>query len=180
MKVVRVETLGDIVAYKAKEIQVLGSVYDKVPTEFKDDFEVVCNSAKMNYDTKVAEAKAKGEKPKSAQLKKESIETIIKPFLNRFGIEEKAVHQRVISTTNPRIPEDNEKVTVAKRQSILADTDVNLEELGDIFDNFDSDALGDEVRVELDQTEGAQTVTLGVGTDELFDGDEFDFEGLLD
>lgn len=181
MKIVRVETLGDLVAYKPKEIQVLGAVYDKVPSEFMDDFEVVCNSAKTQYDSKVAEAKSKGEKPKSAQIKKESIDNIIRPFLNRFGIEDKAVHQRVIRTDNPRIPGDNERVTVAKKPSILADTEVDLDDLDSIFDNFDSDTLGDEVKVEVPLEDAdVQTLTLGTGTDDLFDGDDFDFESLLD
>ena len=180
MKVVRVDSLGDIIAYKPKEIQVLGAIYDKVPEEFLDDFEVVLNTARTKYMNKVGEAKMRGEKPKSALYKKESISEVIKPFLDKFNALDNFENKRVIKTDNPRIPSDDEKITV-KKTSILVDTEIDLEDLGSMFDNFESDNLNDEkVEVNLDDDLGTSTISLGSDTDGLFEGDEFDFESLLD
>ena len=115
MEVVRVETLGDIVAFKPKVIDVLGSVLDKVPEEFREDFEVVLNTARTYYDDKVEEAKLKGEKPKSASIKKEAITTIIKPFLTKVGVTDaKREHVTVTRSKDPRIPSSNEKIKLDK------------------------------------------------------------------
>ena len=44
IKVVRVEKLGDVCAFKPNEIQVVGNVYDKIPAEEKENFEAVVQS----------------------------------------------------------------------------------------------------------------------------------------
>lgn len=182
MEIVRVEKLGDLVAYKPKEIQVIGNVYDKIPVEFMEDFKLVCNSAKTKYEALVAEDKSAGRKPASAQHKKTSIEELIKPFLKNHGLIDE-VSVKVIRATSPRIPSDSDRSYVRSAKSLVQEVELNLDEMSDLFDNFDSDTLDDtHVDIPTDEVEGALPITSVTLDEDLFDGDAFDvdFESLMD
>ena len=178
MEIKRVESLGDIVAFKPKEIQVLGSVYDKVPAEFFDSFCVVCQNAKKSYDAKVSEAKSKGEKPKSAQFKKEAIAENITPFLNdKCGVSDVKRAKSVTRVVKPK------GTSVRKeRESLIKEVDTSLEDLDDIFGNFDAETY-EPTRINVEEAiEGTpfENTSVDLG-DDLFSGDElndFDWESL--
>lgn len=188
MEIKRVETLGDVVAFKPNEIQVVGNVYDRVPAEFFDSFVTVCNNAKLAYDAKVDAAKKAGNKPKSAQYKKEAIAENITPFLSqRCGVTD-ARAGVTIRTTRPRIPGDNEQVVVNHRVSLVQDVDVALDDVSDLFGDFDADTY-EPNRISYDQVEGGLVIdgsgvsmtlpeSIDLGED-LFEGDAFDWSSLI-
>lgn len=156
MKVERVEALGAVCAFKPKGIiQVLGSTYDKVPELKMADFEAVLGKTREAYEAKVAEVKARGERPKASQLKSEAISEVLEPFLVSIGLEKKAatkVRLRVVKSKNPRVPEDtkvkaNPELTEEEKKVAEAAYDKNFPE--DILD----DSAG-EAKNEKDPFEG--------------------------
>lgn len=173
LKVVRVEKLGDVCAFKPKEIQVVGSVYDIVPKEAMEDFESVLNSAKESYDKMVADAKASGEKPKSAQFKATAIAEFVKPFLAKYGVEGKKERskEKVITPKNPKITDAKDPVEV----DLTEDEQKKAEEFYD--NNFSSDMLDDSVE-EPNMGKKKEEVDLGDLSDDFDLDDDFDFEGL--
>lgn len=174
MKVVRVEKLGDVCAFKPKEIQVVGNVYDMIPSEAREDFESVLNSAKESYDAKVKDAKSKGEKPKSAQFKAEAIAEFVKPFLAKFGVEdkkEKKTTSKVIKSKEPKITDAKDPVSVDLSETEKAKAEQYYD------DNFSSDMLDDSAEENsLSSSNGG--VDLGDISDDFDLEDDFDFEGL--
>lgn len=171
MKVVRVDKLGDVCAFKPKEIQVVGSVYDVIPKESLEDFESVLNSAKESYDKKVVDAKSKGMKPKSAQFKAEAIAEFVKPFLAKFGVEGKKERskEKVIKSKEPKITDAKDPVSVD-----LSEADQKKAE--EFYDsNFSADMLNDSAPQESPKK-------LDDDLDDLSDDfdldDDFNFDGL--
>lgn len=157
MKVERVEALGAVCAFKPKGvIQVLGSTYDKVPELKMADFEAVLGKTREAYEAKVAEVKARGERPKASQLKSEAISEVLEPFLVSIGLEKKAAKSptRVVKSKNPRVPEDTKvkaspELTEEEKKAaeeaydnnfpeeILDDSEEKFEGTEDPFDGFD-------------------------------------------
>lgn len=171
LKVTRVEKLGDVCAFKSNEIQVVGNVYDRVPAESLEDFTVILNNAKDAYDAKVADAKAKNEKPKSAQYKSEVVSEIVRPFLAKFGVEGKQERKTVEKVIRPKDP----KITDAKDPVQIELTEVEKKSAERYYDdNFPSDMLDDSV----DEVVTGPTVELGSVSDDFDLEDDFDFEGL--
>lgn len=173
LKIVRVEKLGDVCAFKPNEIQVVGNIYDRVPEESREDMAVIFNNAKDAYDAKVAQAKASGEKPKSAQYKSEVIADVVKPFLAKFGLEpkkEKKIIEKVIAPKEPKITDAKDPVQVE-----LSSVDKKTAE--SYYDNnFPSDMLDDSVD---EITTPKAQVALGEISDDFdLDGDDFDFDGF--
>lgn len=177
-KVIRVDKLGDVCAYKPDCIQVLGEVYDKVPADKKEDFDAVLVSSREKYEGMVAKAKAAGEKPKSAQYKAEAIVSIVKPFLEGLGIESGKGSKKADSKEKVIKPKDP-KITDAK-DPVKVDTEpIDTKAAEEFYDNnFAEDALDDSAE-ETPQEEGFEGNEFG---DELSDGfdvdDGFDFEGI--
>lgn len=172
LKVVRVEKLGDVCAFKSNEIQVVGNIYDRVPAESLEDFAVVLNNAKDSYDAKVAQAKSVGEKPKSAQYKSEAISEFVKPFLAQFGLEPKKEKKTVEKVIRPKDP----KITDAKDPVQIELSDVEKKSAERYYDdNFPSDMLDDSVD---EVAETSAQVALGEISDDFDLDDDFDFEGL--
>jgi hypothetical protein len=176
IKVVRVEKLGDVCAFKPNEIQVVGNVYDKIPAEEKENFEAVVNNAKDAYDAKVAEAKAVGEKPKSAKFKAEVIAQFITPYLAKFGVDGKRTKDRtkVERVVTPKDP----KITDAKDPVQINLTDVQKKSAEEFYDNNFSDEILDDSVDEVEEPKANGNVYIGEVSDD-FDLDvDFDFEGL--
>ena len=189
MNVKVVDKLGDIVAYKPNEVQVIKGLYDKVPSEFRSDFESVLITARESYFRMVKESKDKGEKPKSAAIKKQTISSIIEPFLNRHNIIKSEVVTRVYKTENPRIPADGEIPVVTKnvaprvRKQTIVSTNVDRNKVSELFDKFDPQ----NPDASLSSMTQISKVSVNPLTEGLFEDssetlDEFDgvdFEGLL-
>lgn len=150
MKVERVEALGAVCAFKPKGIiQVLGSTYDKVPELKMADFEAVLGKTREAYEAKVAEVKARGERPKASQLKSEAISEVLEPFLVSIGLEKKVAKSptRVVKAKNPRVPEDtkvkaNPELTEEEKKVAEAAYDKNFPE--DILDDSAGEAKNEE------------------------------------
>lgn len=173
LKISRVEKLGDVCAFKSNEIQVVGNIYDRVPEDSREDMAVIFNNAKDAYDAKVAQAKASGEKPKSAQYKSEVISDIVKPFLSKFGLEPKKEKKIIEKVIAPKAP----KITDAKDPVQLELTSVDKKTAESYYDNnFPSDMLDDSID---EVTTSKPQVELGTISDDFdLDGDDFDFDGF--
>lgn len=139
LKVVTVEKLGAICAFKPTEIQVVKEVYDKISQGDISDFEVVLNETKKNYESKVAAAKANGEKVNALSLKAEAINEVLMVWMQTKGYS--AETEKKVVSRNPRIPKDNEKIA-------LADVKIDKELVAEFYDNFPSDILDDSVSSE--------------------------------
>lgn len=179
-KVVRVEKLGALCAFKPKEIQVVGALYDRVPQEQMSDFETVLNKAKELYDFKVADVKASGEKPKATSLKSEALDEVLTPWLERTGINN--APKRVVSR-NPRIVSGSDKTEVA--------ASIDIGRVTELYDNFPSDELSDgkveeavlpedDIFEDGDSLDSGDVADIFGDSEDLFeDSEDLDSNGVL-
>lgn len=163
MKVVSVEKLSSVVAFRPKQIEVPESVYNSVPKGKIEDFESVLNLARDTYQSKVDEIKAKGEKPQAAKIKSEVIDEIINPFLRNLGIN-RDVEKKVVRSSKPRITDAKEKVVY---ESLTED---QIQVAKDYYDNnFKEDMLDDSFEEKPDV----------IPDDFIVCEEDFTFEGLV-
>lgn len=160
IKIVVVDKLGAMCAFKPKEIQVLRSVYDSIPEEKKEDFEEQLRDTRDCYQKKVDEARSRGEKPKSAQFKSEAISEVVDKWLSTNGIQEEKV--KIVRSSNPRIPKDVPEVQISEEEQ---------KEMEGIYENYPTEALED------DRPEKVEENSLDEG---FFEGDAFEDEDDLE
>ena len=164
MKVVIVETLGAIAAFRPNQIEFLKEVYDKIPDAQKDSLESVLNKCKEGYDKQVAEDKKNGIRPSPAAIKTKVFGEILYPWLESFGVSHGSVSRKssgetkTVKAKNPRIPKD-----VKEEPSVQ----ISIEEVSKMYDNnFPADLMEDSAPQASEPLEGED--------DSLFEGDFFD------
>lgn len=175
LNIVRVEKLGDVCAFKLKEIQVVGNIYDRVPEESREDFAVVLNNARDAYNKKVQDAKDAGQKPASAQFKSEAIAQFVSPFLANLGLEPKKTREKVERVVRPKNP----KITDAKDPVQIELTEEQKDQAEKYYDNnFSDEILDDSLEIKEEPKDEFESAYIGEVPDEFDMDDDFDFEGL--
>lgn len=164
MKVVVVDKLGAIAAFRPKQIEFLRGVYDKIPDAQKPDLDTVLNECKNAYDVQVAKDKENGLRPSSAAIKNKVFGDILYPWLDSMNVDygksvrKKSDGVRTVKAKNPRIPKEvKEEPTVQ----------INIDEVSKMFDNnFPAELMEDSAPIESQSMEGED--------ESLFEGDYFD------
>lgn len=164
MKVVTVDKLGAIAAFRPKQIEFLKSVYDKIPDAQKSDLHTVLNECKKAYDVQVAKDKENGIRPSPIAIKSKVFEDILYPWLDSMNVDHgkpvrrKSDGVRTVKAKNPRIPKEvKEEPTVQ----------INIDEVSKMFDNnFPAELMEDSAPSEPQLMEGEE--------ESLFEGDYFD------
>lgn len=181
-KIVKVDKLGALCAFRAKEIQVVASLYDSVPADKLEDFGIVLNKAREKYESLVSESKAGGEKLSSGKCKSKAVFLVLNPWLERMGIA-KSTPVRTIVSKNPGIPSNKVKVDIVSGK-------IDKERIAKIYNQFPSESLEDSM------PGGESPVDAAVGnnvfedvdvfnlsddssTEKVVGGDKVDFEDLL-
>lgn len=163
MKVVIVDTLGAIAAFRPKQIEFLREVYDKIPDAQKDSLESVLNKCKEGYDQQVAEDKKNGVRPSPAAIKTKVFGEILYPWLDSMNVPHGTLARssgetKTVKAKNPRIPKEvKEEPTVQ----------ISIDEVSKLYDNnFPADLMEDSAPTHNEPLEGEN--------ESLFDGDYFD------
>lgn len=181
MDVVRVEGLNTLVSFKPKEIQVAPNVFDAIPPESFEDFEVVMNKACERYWEVVDEYHAEGKRAPATSCKRAALEDVVLPFVSKFGVDVKVKRTpkpRVVKSVAPKISDPKEPIRVV--QPKLSDEEL-VEKAHRFYDNnFDESVLDDSVEVDEEKPESVESA-LGIESEDFLETDfDLDFAGLED
>lgn len=155
MNIVIVDKLGDIIAFKPKEIQVRRLEYDQVPKDVINDFEVLCRKAKDYYNVETQEIKSKGGKPNPMRIKSESIVKYIYPFMNKYNIKTLKRGKQVVKGDIDKTPksvnkqDSNSRVKESKVKGSDLKEDLSkdvVDKVRSMYNNFNSEELSDELK----------------------------------
>lgn len=167
------ECLGDIVGFSGPDVRVLKDLYDRIPSEFKEDFDQVLESARSAYYSLHEDNKRNNIKSSPTVEKRQIVETMINPFLYKHNLGNYKAVRTIVKSINPGIPGE-EKVTIARKSPVIEQVDTT--EVADLFDNFDWDA---EIIKEEAPVPSLPNVDIGFADlfedDEVLDLDDFSF-----
>ena len=136
VKIVVEEKLGGQISFGGKEVRVLKATYEAVAEDKRAEFDEVLAKAQEVYQSKVADSKAKGERPQASKLKSEAIAEVVTPFL-----EANAVTKGTVKRSEPRVVRPT--VTREEKKFRQAESSTDKEALKEEFDDFPTDLLDD-------------------------------------